>query len=93
MISITFELLNGLYIELVYSSTLDQYQIRIGSVCIVRKDRKESPRKFFACELDKLYRLNYLSLAFLMEYEPITAMVLTEFYENIYVAILERLEQ
>jgi hypothetical protein len=87
MIDVRFELLNGLDIRLVYR--LDQYQIRISSVCIVRKERKESPRKFFERELNKLYRMNYLSLAFVLEHEPLTAMRLTEFYDNVNIEISE----
>jgi hypothetical protein len=87
MIDVRFELLNGLDVRLVYR--LDQYQIRISSVCIVRKERKESPRKFFERELNKLYRMNYLSLAFVLEHEPLTAMRLTEFYDNVNIEISE----
>jgi hypothetical protein len=87
MIDVRFELLNGLDVRLVYR--LDQYQIRIGGVCIVRKERKESPRKFFERELNKLYRMNYLSLAFVLEHEPLTAMRLTEFYDNVNIEISE----
>ena len=89
MISITFELLNGLDIKLVYHPLLDEYQIRIGSVRIVRKERKESPRKFFERELKRLYKMNHLTLAFVLEHEPITAMRLTEFYDNVNIDISE----
>ena len=87
MISITFELLNGLDIRLVYSAPLDEYQIKIGGVYIVRKDRKATPRKFFERELNKLYKLNHLTLAFALEHEPLTAMRLTEFYDNVHIEI------
>lgn len=87
MISITFELLNGLDVRLVYNPLLDEYQIRIGGVRIVRKDRKAAPRKFFERELNKLYKLNYLTLASVLEHEPLTAMRLSEFYDNVHIEI------